>query len=109
MLSSAIQITLRSDMEAELGREAAHRALDRGPRESFSGPASPTPGLESPVDHRTWSVGVTCEFGLLPESQTFCMGPAEEVAPAVSFFASEGAGFVTGQRIVVDGVRSVHV
>jgi 3-oxoacyl-[acyl-carrier protein] reductase len=35
------------------------------------------------------------------------MGTPEEVAHAVSFFASEAAGFVTGQRIVVDGGRSV--
>jgi len=27
----------------------------------------------------------------------------------VSFLASAGAGFVTGQRIVVDGGRSLHV
>lgn len=33
------------------------------------------------------------------------MGVPEEVAHAVSFFASEGAGFVTGQRLVVDGGR----
>ncbi|TCO62643.1 SDR family oxidoreductase [Actinocrispum wychmicini] len=33
------------------------------------------------------------------------MGLPEDVAHAVSFFASEGAGFVTGQRVVVDGGR----
>jgi 3-oxoacyl-[acyl-carrier protein] reductase len=35
------------------------------------------------------------------------MGTAEEVAHAVSFLASDGAGFVTGQRLVVDGGRSL--
>jgi 3-oxoacyl-[acyl-carrier protein] reductase len=31
------------------------------------------------------------------------MGTREDIAHAVSFFASEAAGFVTGQRLVVDG------
>ena len=35
------------------------------------------------------------------------MGAPEDVAHAVSFLASEGAGFVTGQRIVVDGGRAL--
>ena len=35
------------------------------------------------------------------------MGTPEDIAHAVSFLASEGAGFVTGQRIVVDGGRSL--
>ena len=34
-------------------------------------------------------------------------GTPAELAHAVSFFASEGAGFVTGQRIVVDGGRGL--
>jgi 3-oxoacyl-[acyl-carrier protein] reductase len=34
-------------------------------------------------------------------------GTREEVADAVSFFASEAAAFVTGQRIVVDGGRGL--
>jgi 3-oxoacyl-[acyl-carrier protein] reductase len=33
------------------------------------------------------------------------MGTPHDIAHAVSFLASEGAGFVTGQRIVVDGGR----
>ncbi|MEC3915763.1 SDR family NAD(P)-dependent oxidoreductase [Nocardia sp. CDC160] len=33
------------------------------------------------------------------------MGTPEEVAHAVSFLVSEGAGFITGQRIMVDGGR----
>lgn len=35
------------------------------------------------------------------------MGTPEDVAHAVSFLASEGAGFITGQRIVVDGGRGL--
>jgi 3-oxoacyl-[acyl-carrier protein] reductase len=35
------------------------------------------------------------------------MGTPEEIAHAVSFFASEAAGFVTGQRLVVDGGRGL--
>ena len=34
-------------------------------------------------------------------------GTVDEIAHAVSFFASEEAGFVTGQRLVVDGGRSL--
>jgi 3-oxoacyl-[acyl-carrier protein] reductase len=34
------------------------------------------------------------------------LGTPEDVAHAVSFFASAAAGFVTGQRLVVDGGRS---
>jgi len=35
------------------------------------------------------------------------MGAPDDIAHAVSFLASDGAGFVTGQRIVVDGGRSL--
>ena len=35
------------------------------------------------------------------------MGTPEDIACAVSFFASEDAGFITGQRIVVDGGRGL--
>jgi 3-oxoacyl-[acyl-carrier protein] reductase len=35
------------------------------------------------------------------------MGAREDIANAVSFFASEAAGFVTGQRLVVDGGRGL--
>jgi 3-oxoacyl-[acyl-carrier protein] reductase len=35
------------------------------------------------------------------------LGTPDDVAHAVSFFASEAAGFVTGQRLVVDGGRSL--
>ena len=35
------------------------------------------------------------------------MGTPDDIAHAVSFLASEGAGFVTGQRIVVDGGRNL--
>ena len=37
------------------------------------------------------------------------MGTPEDIAHVVSFLASDGAGFVTGQRIVVDGGRSLFV
>jgi len=35
------------------------------------------------------------------------MGTPGDIAHAVSFLASEGAGFITGQRFVVDGGRSL--
>jgi 3-oxoacyl-[acyl-carrier protein] reductase len=34
-------------------------------------------------------------------------GPPEDVAHAVSFFVSDQAGFITGQRLVVDGGRGL--
>jgi 3-oxoacyl-[acyl-carrier protein] reductase len=37
------------------------------------------------------------------------MGTPDDVAHAVSFLASDGAGFVTGQRILVDGGRSLVI
>jgi 3-oxoacyl-[acyl-carrier protein] reductase len=35
------------------------------------------------------------------------MGTPDDIGHAVSFFVSEAAGFVTGQRVVVDGGRSL--
>lgn len=35
------------------------------------------------------------------------MGTPDDIAHAVSFLASDGAGFVTGQRLVVDGGRTL--
>ena len=37
------------------------------------------------------------------------MGTPEDVAHTVSFLASDSAGFVTGQRIVVDGGRGLVI
>jgi 3-oxoacyl-[acyl-carrier protein] reductase len=36
------------------------------------------------------------------------MGTPDDIAHAVSFFASEAAGFITGQRLVVDGGRHLR-
>ena len=35
------------------------------------------------------------------------MGTPGDIAHAVSLLASDGAGFITGQRIVIDGGRSL--
>jgi 3-oxoacyl-[acyl-carrier protein] reductase len=36
------------------------------------------------------------------------MGTPDDIADAVSFFASEAAGFVTGRRLIVDGGRALR-
>jgi 3-oxoacyl-[acyl-carrier protein] reductase len=36
------------------------------------------------------------------------MGTPDDVANAVSFFASEAASFITGQRLIVDGGRHLR-
>ena len=36
------------------------------------------------------------------------MGTPEDIAHAVSFFAGAAAGFITGQRLVVDGGRGLR-
>jgi 3-oxoacyl-[acyl-carrier protein] reductase len=37
------------------------------------------------------------------------IGTPQDVAYAVGFLASEAAGFITGQRILVDGGRSLAI
>jgi len=37
------------------------------------------------------------------------IGTPHDVAHAVSFFVSDGSGFITGQRITIDGGRSVVI
>jgi 3-oxoacyl-[acyl-carrier protein] reductase len=37
------------------------------------------------------------------------IGTPQDVAYAVSFLASEAAGFITGQRVLVDGGRSLAI
>jgi NAD(P)-dependent dehydrogenase (short-subunit alcohol dehydrogenase family) len=50
-------------------------------------------------------------FSVAPSGTKPCligrMGVPDDIAHAVSFLASDGAGFVTGQRIVVDGGRAL--
>jgi 3-oxoacyl-[acyl-carrier protein] reductase len=43
----------------------------------------------------------------LPTVPAGSLGSPADVAHAVSFFASDAAGFITGQRIVVDGGRGL--
>jgi 3-oxoacyl-[acyl-carrier protein] reductase len=56
-----------------------------------------------PVERHA-GVDVTTYLATVPAGR---MGEPADIAHAVSFLASDGAGFVTGQRIVVDGGRSL--
>src|SRR3954447_6910376 len=76
-----MEITLRCDVQAERRYAATQSPLDRGLRERFSDSASLPPGRKSPADHRPWPAAVACEFGLLPNSQTFCMRPDHVARP----------------------------
>lgn len=73
-------------------------------------------GLEGETDvapgfvpvERYADVGAEIRDACLASVPAGRMGRGEDVAHAVSFFASEEAGFVTGRRLVVDGGRSLR-
>ena len=63
--------------------------------------------IDSEVAHRPppgRSAYATAKLASVPAGR---MGTPGDIASAVSFLASEDAGFITGQRIVVDGGRSL--
>ena len=37
------------------------------------------------------------------------IGKAEDIAPVVEFLLSEGAGWITGQSLTVDGGRTINL
>lgn len=59
-----------------------------------------------PVERHA-GVGDDVRRAYLASVPTGRFGTGEEIAHAVSFFASPAAGFVTGQRLVVDGGRGL--
>ena len=59
-----------------------------------------------PVERHA-DVSVDVRHAYLASVPTGRMGTPEDVAHVVGFLASDGAGFVTGQRIVVDGGRGL--
>jgi 3-oxoacyl-[acyl-carrier protein] reductase len=61
-----------------------------------------------PVERHA-DVPVEVRDAYLASVPTGRMGTPADIAHAVSYLASEGAGFVTGQRIVVDGGRSLGI
>ncbi|WP_433654297.1 SDR family NAD(P)-dependent oxidoreductase [Nocardia sp. CA-128927] len=58
-------------------------------------------------DERQLEVAAMDTNGYLASVPVGRFGAVDDVAHAVSFFASDGAGFVTGQRVLVDGGRSL--
>ncbi|KAA8889025.1 SDR family oxidoreductase [Nocardia colli] len=58
-------------------------------------------------DERQLEVADMDTAGYLASVPVGRMGTVEDIAHEVSFLASDGAGFVTGQRIVVDGGRAL--
>ena len=63
------------------------------------------PGFIPVERHADVSEGARSEYVATVPIGRF--GTPEDVAHAVSFLASDQAGFITGQRIVVDGGRSL--
>ena len=68
----------------------------------------PPSGIETPMQHQSQAEGY------LGSNQEMArripmghLGTGDDIAAAVAFLCSEGAGFITGQRIVVDGGRSL--
>ena len=59
-----------------------------------------------PVERHA-DVGAEVRDAYLASVPSGRMGLPDDVAHAVSFFASEAAGFITGQRLVVDGGRGL--
>jgi 3-oxoacyl-[acyl-carrier protein] reductase len=59
-----------------------------------------------PVERHA-DVSVEVLSGYLSSVPAGRMGTPDDIAHAVSFFASEAAGFVTGQRLIVDGGRGL--
>ena len=70
---------------------------------------SVAPGLilTNPATHKQWaSYGADGQKRLVDSLHTRRLGSAEDIASAVLFFASEQAGWITGQVLSVDGGRS---
>ena len=70
---------------------------------------SVAPGLvlSNPSTHRQWeSYGPDGQRRMIENLHTHRLGSAEDISNAVLFFASEQAGWVTGQVLSVDGGRS---
>ncbi len=70
---------------------------------------SVAPGLilTNPATHKQWaSYGLDGQQRLVESLHTRRLGRAEDIANAVLFFASEQAGWITGQVLSVDGGRS---
>jgi 3-oxoacyl-[acyl-carrier protein] reductase len=59
-----------------------------------------------PVERHS-DVSVDVRHAYLASVPAGRMGTPEDIAHVVGFLASDGAGFVTGQRIVVDGGRGL--
>jgi NAD(P)-dependent dehydrogenase (short-subunit alcohol dehydrogenase family) len=77
-------------------------ALDFGPHVRVN---TVNPGLIA-IERTTGNMDTKSRLHLESIHPVGCLGSPEDVAAAVTFLASEEAGFVTGTQIVVDGDRT---
>jgi len=79
-------------------------ALELGPGGITVNSVAPGFVLSNPASQRQWdSYGPDGQAALLDRIHTRRLGTPEDIAAAVAFFASDEAGWITGQVLSVDG------
>ncbi|UCE18009.1 MAG: SDR family oxidoreductase [Gemmatimonadota bacterium] len=89
----------------EISYRASKYALESYSRSAAAelGPFGITVNIVSPGPVQTGYISSVMEESLIPEIPSGRVGKSEDIANAVLFFASEEAGWITGQLLVVHG------